>query len=77
MTFDAATAAFGHFVLGQDCKEACRRPALLVGLGSEIGPDELDRGQSQLGEKQREAGGVDGIGRLYAASPDRTVPSSS
>ena len=65
MAFDAASAALGHLMLGQGGKETCRWPAL------------FDGGKSQLGEEQRETGGVDGIGRFHAASPDRTVPSSS
>ena len=82
MAFDAATAALGHLMLGQGGKEAGRRPALLVGLSGEVGPDLLDGGKSQLGEEQRETGGVDRIGRLHAAPPSawsrgRTVPSSS
>ena len=68
MAFDAAAAALGHLVLGESGEEACGRPAFLVGLGGELGPDQLDGGQPQLGEEQREAGGVDGIGRLHAAS---------
>jgi hypothetical protein len=52
-------------------KRACR-PALLVGLGGEISPDQLDGGKSQLGQNEREAGGVDGIGRLHAALPARS-----
>ena len=77
MAFDAASAPLGHLMLGQGRKEARCRPALLVGLGGEVGPDLLDGGKSQLGKKQRETGGVDGIGRLHAAPPARTVPSSS
>ena len=77
MAFDAPTAALGHLMLGQGGKETRRRPTLLVGLSGEIGPDQLDRGQAQLGEQQFDAGGVDGIGRLHAAPPARTVPSSS
>jgi hypothetical protein len=46
-------------------------------MGGEVGPDLLDGGKSQLGKEQRETGGVDGIGRLHAAPPARTVPSSS
>jgi hypothetical protein len=87
MAFDAAASALGHLMLGQRGKEARRRPSLLVGLGGEIGPDQLDGGKPQLGQEQLDAGGVDGIGRLHAAPPSsrvseasqrgRTVPSSS
>jgi hypothetical protein len=64
-------------MLGKCRQEARRWPSLLVGLGGEIASDQLDGGKPQLGQKQREAGGVDGIGRLHAAPPVRTVPSSS
>jgi hypothetical protein len=77
MAFDAPPAALGHLMLGQRGKETRRRPSLLVGLGGEVGPDQLDGGQPQLGQQQRDAGGVDGIGRLHATLPTRTVPSSS
>ncbi len=77
MAFDAAASALGHLMLGQRGKETRRRPSFLVGLGGEVGPDQLDGGQPQLGQEQRDAGGVDGIGRLHAALPTRTVPSSS
>ena len=53
------------------------RPAFLVGLSGERSPDQLDGGQPQLGEEQREAGGVDGIGRSHAAPTSWTVLSSS
>ena len=77
MTFDAAPGALGHLVLGEGGQEAGRRPSFLVGLGGKVGPDQLDRGEPQFGQKQLDAGGVDGIGRPHAAPPARTVPSSS
>jgi hypothetical protein len=79
VTFEMAAAALGHLVLGQRGQKAGRRPAFLVGLGSELGPDLLDAGQVQLGQQQCDAGGVDRIGRLHAAPPigAPTAPSSS
>jgi hypothetical protein len=77
MAFDAASTALGRLMLGKRRQEARRRPALLVGLSGEISPDQLDGRKSQLDQQQREAGGVDGVGRLHAAPPVRTVPSSS
>ena len=74
---DPVPIQFGHFVLGQDGKEACRRPSLLVGLGSDIGPNLLNRGQAQFGEQQFDAGSIDGRGALHATPPARTVPSPS
>jgi hypothetical protein len=77
MAFDAPPRALGDLMLGERGKEARRRPSFLVGLGGEVGPDQLDGGKPQFGQEQRDAGGVDGIGRLHAAPPSRTVPSSS
>ena len=77
MAFDAAATALGHLVLGEGGQEARCRPAFLVGLGGERGPDLFDGGQAQLGQQQLDAGGVDRVGRFHAASPNRTVPSSS
>jgi len=87
MAFDAPPRALGDLMLGKGGKKARRRPAFLVGLGGEIGPDQFDGGKPQLGQEQLDAGDVDGIGRLHAAPPSsrvseasprgRTVPSSS
>jgi hypothetical protein len=64
-------------MLGDRGREAGRRLSFLVGLRGKVGPHQLDRGQPKFGQKQLDAGGVDGIGGLYAALPARTVPSSS
>src|SRR4029078_11301698 len=77
VTFDATPTALGHLVLGKGGQKPCRRPALLVGLGSDIGPNLLNRGQAQFGEQQFDAGSIDGRGALHATPPARTVPSSS
>ena len=77
MTLDPATGPFGHLVLGERGQKACGRPALLVGSCGKVRPDELDRGQAEIGKGQAEAGGVDRVGGLHAAAPGRTVPSSS
>jgi hypothetical protein len=77
MAFDAAARALGDLMLRERGQEARRWPALLVGLGGECGSDLFDGGQAQLGEQQLDAGDVDGIGGPHAASPNRTVPSSS
>ena len=45
---DAAVGALGHLVLGQGRQEACGGPALLVGAGGEVGPDQLDGWQPQI-----------------------------
>jgi hypothetical protein len=54
-----------------------RRPAFLVGLGGERGPDLLDGRQPQLGEEQLDAGSVARINRSHAAPTSWTVLSSS
>jgi uncharacterized membrane protein (GlpM family) len=41
-------AAISHLVFGEHREEAGRRPAFLVGLLGELGPHQLDAGQSQL-----------------------------
>ena len=69
MAFDAAATALGDLVLGECGQEASGRPAFLVGLFGECGPDLFDGGQTQLGEQQLDAGGIDGIGRFHAAPP--------
>jgi hypothetical protein len=67
MTFEATAAALGNLMFGQCRQKACRRPAFLIGLGGERGPDLLDGGQSQLGEEQLDAGSVARIGCLHDA----------
>ena len=52
MTLDAAAGEVGHLVLGERGQEAGGRPALLVGSCGEVRPDELDRGQAEIGEGQ-------------------------
>jgi hypothetical protein len=65
-------------MFAQRRQEAGRRPAFLVGLVGEPGPQQLDRRQAEFGQHQLQAGGIDGIGGLHAASPTSwTVPSSS
>jgi hypothetical protein len=64
-------------MFGQGGQETSRRPALLVGLGSQRGPDLLEGGQAQLGEEQLDASGVAGIGGLHAAPTGWTVLNSS
>ncbi len=46
-------------MLGQRGKETRRWPSLLVGLGGEIGPDQPDGRKPQLGQEQRDTGGVE------------------
>jgi hypothetical protein len=77
MAFEAATGALGDLMFGKGSKKACRRPAFLVGLSGERGPDLFDGGQAQLGEEQLDAGSIARIGRFHAAPPSRTVLSSS
>jgi hypothetical protein len=80
---DAAPVALGDLVFAQRRQEAGRRPAFLVGLVGEPGPQELDRRQAEFRQHQLQAGGIDGIGGLHAASPtswtvrhNRTVASA-
>ena len=68
MPFDAAAAALGHLVLGERRQEAGRRPAFLVGLLGELGPDQLDGRQAQLAQQELDAGGIDGVGRRHATT---------
>ena len=62
----------GHVTRKRPC-----RPAFIIGLNGERGPDLLDGGQPQLGEEQLDAGSVAGIGRSDAAPINWTVLSSS
>jgi hypothetical protein len=75
MALDATASTFGDFVIGERCEEPACRPALLISLGGEIGPPELDGRQAQFGQQQLDAGGVDGICGLHATPPERTAPS--
>src|SRR5262249_17905977 len=77
MTLDAAASALGHLMLGERGQKARRRPPLLIGLGSQRGPDLLGGGQPQLGKQQHDTRGIDWVSRPHATSPNRTVPSSS
>ena len=52
--------ALGELELGQRGQEPGRRPALAVGALGELRPEPGDGGQPQLGEQERQAGGVDG-----------------
>ena len=72
MTLDAASTAIGDLVLGERRQEASGRPAFLVGLLGELGPHLFDGGQTQVGEQQFDARGVEGIGRLHATPPSST-----
>ena len=49
-------------------KRAAGQPSLSACCG-ELGPDQLDGGQAQIGKQEFEAGGVDRIGRLHATPP--------
>ncbi len=53
MAFEPASAALGDLVFEEGGEKACRRPALLVGLGGERRPDLFDGRRAQLGEQQR------------------------
>src|SRR5438874_6085593 len=77
MAFEAAAGALGNLMFGQCRQETSGRPAFLVGLGSERGPDLCDSGQPQLGKELLDACGVAGIGRSHAAPTHWTVLSSS
>ena len=69
--------ALGHLMLGQAArKRAAGQPSLSAWAAS-VGPDLLDSGQPQLGEEQREAGGVDWDRSFSCRTSARTVPSSS
>ena len=69
MPFEASAATLGHLVFGEGRKEAGGGPAFLVGDLRQLGPDQLDPGQAQLGEQQFDARGIDLVGRLHAALP--------
>src|SRR5208337_947059 len=58
MAFDAPAAAIGKFMLGKGCKEAGRRPALLVRLHRQFRPHEFYARQAKLGEQQLQASRV-------------------
>ena len=69
MTFEATAASFHHLLFGKSGQEAGGRPAFLVRGLRQSGPDQLDAGQPQFAEQQFDAGGVDLVGRIHAASP--------
>jgi hypothetical protein len=71
------TATVCHLVLGKCCKEAGSRPAFLVGLLGELGPDQLDARQAQLAEQQLDARSVDRVGRLHATTSRLEVGSTA
>ena len=50
MTLDPATGSFGHLVLGERGRESVRPASLLVGSCGKVRPDELDRGQAEIGK---------------------------
>ena len=72
MTLDAATTTISDLVFGKRGQEASGRPAFLVRLLCELGPHQFDGGQTQVGEQQLDARGVDRIGRLHATPPSST-----
>jgi hypothetical protein len=77
MAFEAAAAALGNLMFGQCCQEASRRPAFLVGLSGERGPDLLDGGQPQLGDvgrRKREGDRVGAQSRAGCAGRGWGVP---
>ena len=55
---DAAGGPLGQFMLAEDGEEASRAPALLVGTCPEVLPETSDGRHSELGEHQRQLGGV-------------------
>ena len=69
MTFEAPPASLHHLLFGEGGQEAGGGPAFLVGGLRQSGPDQLDAGQPQFAEQQVDAGGVDLVGRIHAASP--------
>ena len=77
MALDTPTRAFGHLVLGQRRQEARSRPALLVGAGGKVRPDDLHGRQPQSVSARLEAAGINRIGALHATSPGCPLASSS
>ena len=73
MALDAAATTISDLVFGKRGQEASRGPAFLAGLLGELGPHQLDGGQTQVGEQQLDARGVDRIGRLHARPPSHRV----
>ena len=61
-------------MLGERAQKARRRPALLIGLGGQRGPDLLGGGQPQLGKQQLDTRGIDWVGRRSGSG---SLPASS
>jgi hypothetical protein len=68
VTLDAPSATVGDLLLCKCGQEARGRPALFVGLCGDLGPGCFDAGQTQLGQHQFQAGGVDGCRAGHAAT---------
>jgi hypothetical protein len=67
MTFNATAGALSHLVFGKGGQEAGGGPSLLVRALSEVGPDQLDGGKTEIAEHQAEAGGINGISSAHGA----------
>jgi hypothetical protein len=69
MAFEAPSVSLRDLLFAERGQEAGGGPALLVGRRRQRDPGQLDAGQSQLAQHQFDAGGVDLVGRVHAASP--------
>jgi hypothetical protein len=69
MALEAPAVALHDLLLAERGQEAGGGPALLVGGRSQRRPGQFDARQSQLAEHQLDAGGVDLVARVHAASP--------
>jgi len=76
MPFDAAPLPIGEFMLGQSGQEASCRPAFLVRLCGNIGPEMFDGRQAEFGEQKGKSSGVSCAIGVHATSPRLMVPSS-
>ena len=68
MPLDAAATAVGDLVFGECRQKAGGRPTLLVRTCGESGPHQLHGGQAQLAQQEFDAGSVNGIVPLHAAT---------
>ena len=75
VALDAAPGAVGELDLGEGGEQARGGPALLVGAAGEVGPEAGDRGQPELGEHERQPGGVGG--KVAGLGHGRISPPSS
>ena len=69
MTCGAPVGTLGDLVFEERGERPRGRPALGVGNVADAGPQPGDGGQTQLGEEQRQAGGVGSEGHAAISMP--------